>query len=328
MLFIFLPKSKDMTVAEKLRTTKKTLFSFELLPPLKGRSIEDIYKAIDPLIEFEPLNINITYHQRETVYYPLPDGTLEKRVVRKRPGNVALSAAIRFRYNVTVVPHVICGGHTKDDIEDLLIDFHFLEIHNLLLLRGDAPKGQKIFVPEKNGHAHTVDLVRQVMDMNAGRYLDTNLKDPQPTCFSVGVAGYPEKHIEAPNMETDLRYLKEKVDAGAEYIVTQLFFDNQKFFSFVEQCRAIGIQVPIVPGIKPLATINDIKLVPQIFSCDIPQDFYRELEKCQTNQQVKEVGIEWAIQQGKELMAFGVPAIHFYTYGISDNVKRIAKALF
>ncbi len=317
-----------MTVAERLRNTSKTLFSFELLPPLKGRSIDELYKAIDPLIEFEPLNINITFHQRETVYYPLPDGSIEKRIVRKRPGNVAISAAIFFRYNVTVVPHVICGGHTQDDIEDLLIDFHFLGINNLLLLRGDAPKGQKIFIPEKGGHSHTVELIKQVMNMNAGKYLDPNLKDPQPTHFSVGVAGYPEKHIEAPNMETDLKYLKEKIDAGAEYIVTQLFFDNKKFFDFVAKCREIGINVPIVPGIKPLATLNDIKLVPQIFSCDIPQEYYKELEKCKNNQEVKELGIEWAIKQGKELIANGVPAIHFYTYGISDNVKRIAMAIF
>jgi methylenetetrahydrofolate reductase (NADPH) len=317
-----------MIVAEKLRNTKKTLFSFELLPPLKGRSIEEIYNAIDPLLEFEPLNINITYHQPETVYYTLPNGTLEKKIIRKRPGNVAIAATIRFKYNVTVVPHVICGGQTRDDIEDALIDFHFLEIQNLLLLRGDAPKGQKVFVPEKNGHAHTVDLVKQVINMNAGKYVDENLKDTQHTNFSVGVAGYPEKHVEAPNMETDLKYLKEKVDAGAEYIVTQLFFDNNKFFDFVKRCREIGIQVPIVPGIKPLSTLNDIKLVPQTFSCSIPQEYYQELEKCKSNQEVKEVGIEWAIKQGKELISSGVPAIHFYTYGMSDNVKKIARAIY
>jgi len=317
-----------MNIAEKLRTTNKTLFSFELLPPLKGRSIEEIYMAIEPLLEFDPLNINITYHQHETVYNTLPDGTIEKKIIRKRPGNVALSAAIHFKYNITVVPHVICGGHTKDDIEDILIDFNFIGIENLLLLRGDAPRGQKVFIPEKGGHAHTVDLVRQVKNMNKGIYLDPSLKNPQPTNFSVGVAGYPEKHIEAPNIEIDLKYLKEKVDAGAEYIVTQLFFDNNKFFEFVKRCRQIGIDVPIVPGIKPLSTLTDIKLVPQIFACDIPQDFYNELEKCNTNQEVKEVGIEWAIKQAKELIEFGVPAIHFYTYGISDNVKRIAKTVF
>lgn len=276
-----------MKVSEQLANTKKTLFSFELLPPMKGRSIDDIYKAIDPLIEFNPININITYHQHETVYSALPNGTIEKKIVRKRPGNVALSAAIKFRYNITVVPHVICGGHTIDNIEDILIDFHFLEMNNLLLLRGDAPKGQKIFIPEKNGLAFTADLVRQVMKMNKGIYIDSNLKNPEATNFSVGVAGYPEKHIEAPNMETDLEYLKEKVDAGAEYIVTQLFFDNQKYFSFVRMCREIGIEVPIVPGLKPLSTINDFKLVPQIFNCDIPQEYYLELAKCKTNQESK-----------------------------------------
>ena len=317
-----------MKVAEQLKDTKSTHFSFELLPPLKGRSIEEIYKAIDPLIEFNPININITYHQHETVYNTLPDGSIEKKVVRKRPGNVALSAAIKFRYNVTIVPHVICGGNTQDDIEDLLIDFHFLGLNNLLLLRGDAPKGQKVFIPEKYGHANTSEMVKQIMKMNKGIYLDPSLKNPQPTDFCVGVAGYPEKHIEAPNMETDLRFLKAKVDAGAEYIVTQLFFDNKKYFEFVKKCREIGITVPIVPGIKPLANLNDIKLVPQIFACDIPQEFYSELEKCKTNLDVKEVGIDWAVKQSLELKAAGVPAIHFYTYGISDNVKRIAKAVF
>jgi methylenetetrahydrofolate reductase (NADPH) len=317
-----------MTVAETIKNTKKTLFSFELLPPLKGRSIDDIYKAIDPLIEFNPININVTYHQHETVLNTLSDGSIEQKVVRKRPGNIALSAAIKFRYNKAVVPHVICGGHSQDDIEDLLIDFHFLGLDNLLLLRGDAPKGQRSFMPEKNGHANTVGLVKQVMNMNKGIYIDPSLKNPTPTQFSVGVAGYPEKHVEAPNMNTDLKFLKEKVDAGADYIVTQLFFDNSKFKSFVKNCRDIGITVPIIPGIKPLSTLNDIKLVPQIFSVDIPQDFYKELEKCKTNQDVKEVGIEWAIQQSKDLIEFGAPVIHFYTYGISDNVKRIAQAIF
>jgi len=317
-----------MKIAELLSSTKKTLFSFELLPPLKGRSIEDIYKAIDPLIEFKPININITYHQHETVYLPLPDGTLEKKVVRKRPGNIALSAAIKFRYNIEVVPHVICGGHSKDDIEDLLIDFNFLELNNLLLLRGDAPKGQRYFIPEKNGHANTSDLVKQVVDMNKGIYLDSSLKNPTATNFSIGVAGYPEKHIEAPNAETDLKHLKEKVDAGADYIVTQLFFDNNKFFSFVDNCRKIGINVPIIPGIKPLTLLTDLKLIPQIFSVDMPQELVAELSKCKTNLDVKEVGIQWALKQSKELMQKGVPAIHFYTYGTSDNVKRIAKEIF
>lgn len=311
-----------------INQSKKTLFSFELLPPLKGRSIDELYKAIDPLIEFDPVNINITYHQHETVYNNRSDGSLEKKVVRKRPGNVALSAAISFRYNKMVVPHVICGGQTKDEIEDLLIDFHFLGLNNLLLLRGDAPKGQRDFIPETHGHAHTSELVAQVKNMNQGIYLDPNLKNPVATDFCIGVAGYPEKHIEAPNLEIDLKHLKEKVDAGADYIVTQLFFDNSKFFNFVEKCRAIGIQVPIIPGIKPLSTLNDIKLVPHIFACDIPQDYFKELERCKSNQEVKEVSIEWSINQCKELMNKGVPVLHFYTYGISDNVQRIARSVF
>jgi len=318
-----------MKVAEILRDTKDTLFSFELLPPLKGRSIDEMFKAIDPLIEFNPLNINITYHQHETIFNPLPDGTLEKRIVRKRPGNIALSAALKFRYQQsTLVPHIICGGLSKDDIEDILIDFNFLGLNNLLVLRGDAPKGQKYFIPEKNGHANSVGLIKQMKDMNKGIYLDKQLKNPNPTDFSIGVAGYPEKHIEAPNMETDLKYLKDKVDAGAEYIVTQLFFDNSKYFQFVNSCREIGIQVPIIPGIKPLTALNDIKLVPQIFNVDIPQPFFKELSKCQTNADVKEAGIEWAIQQCKELKKADVAAIHFYTYGISDNVRRIVQAVF
>ncbi len=321
-------KDEYMKVIDIIKKTDKTHFSFELLPPLKGRSIDDIYKAIDPLIEFDPININVTYHQHETVFNPRPDGSLEKKIVRKRPGNVALSAAIKFRYNRMVVPHLLCGGHTMDDIEDLLIDFHFLGLNNLLLLRGDAPKGQRDFIPEKSGHANTTSLVKQVVNMNKGIYLDPSLKNPTPTDFCIGVAAYPEKHIEAPNMDVDLKHLKEKVDAGADYIVTQLFFDNQKFFSFVEKCRAIGITIPIIPGIKPLATLNDIKLVPHIFACTIPGDYYSALEKCQTNAEVKEVSIEWTIKQCQELMKHNVPVLHFYTYGFSDNVQRIAKAIF
>lgn len=317
-----------MKVAEILSTTKKTLFSFELLPPMKGRSIEGIYKAIDPLIEFNPVNINITYHQRETVYLKQPDGTIGKKIIRKRPGNVALSAAIKFKYNITVVPHVICGGHTKDEIEDLLIDFNFLGLNDLLLLRGDAPKGHVTFVPEKDGHANTVDLVHQTMSMNKGVYLDKNLKSPTCTDFSVGVAGYPEKHFEAPDMDADIKYLKEKIYAGAEYVVTQLFFDNSKYISFVKKCREAGITVPIIPGIKPLTALQDIELVPKIFNVTIPDEYMSMLKLCRSNSDVKEAGIEWSVKQSQELIKEGVPAIHFYTYGISDNVQRIAKDIF
>mgnify|MGYP000079577146 CR=1 FL=1 len=315
-------------IIDKLKTASRTLFSFELLPPLKGHSIDEIYRSIDPLMEFNPVNINMTYHQPEVVYVPASDGLLEKKVVRKRPGTLALVAAIKFRYNVTVVPHVICAGHTKEEIEDILIDLNFLEIKDVLLLRGDAPKGQKVFIPEKGGHAHTVDLVKQVKNMNNGIYLDPSLKNPVKTDFCIGVAGYPEKHIEAPNKETDLKYLKEKVEAGADYIVTQLFYDNKKFFSFVEECRAMGIHVPIVPGIKPTTLLSDLRLLPQIFAVSMPQELVSELEKCKTNQEVREVGVEWAIHQCRELIRYGVPAIHFYTYGMTENVARIARAVF
>jgi methylenetetrahydrofolate reductase (NADPH) len=317
-----------MSVANSLKNTTKTLFSFELLPPLKGRGIDDIYKAIDPLMEFAPSHINVTFHHKETVYQTQSDGSIVRRTVRKRPGSVAMSAAIKARYHVTMVPHLICAGFTKDDIEDILIDFDFLEMPDLFILRGDPPKGQRIFIPEKNGHEHTQGLLDQIMDMNRGKYLDSSLENAKPTNFSVGVAGYPEKHIEAPNMESDLLHLKAKVDAGAEYIVTQLFFDNSKYFSFVEKCRKMGITCPIVPGIKPITALSDLKLLPQIFNCDIPQALVSEIEKCKTNDEAKQVGIEWTTAQSKELMQFGVPALHFYTIGISDNICKIARAIF
>jgi len=317
-----------MTVAESFRNTKKTLFSFELLPPLKGRGIEDVYKAIDPLMEFDPAHINVTFHHKETVYQTQADGTIVKRTVRKRPGTVALAAAIKSRYHVTVVPHLICGGFSREDIEDILIDFNFLEMNDLFLLRGDPPRGQRLFIPEKDGHAHTLGLVQQIMDMNKGKYLDSSLENATPTLFSVGVAGYPEKHLEAPNMDVDIQFAKAKVDAGAEYIVTQLFYDNQYYFSFVEKCRAAGISCPIIPGIKPITMLSDIKLLPQIFNIDIPVSLVKELDKCTTNQEAKQVGIEWTIAQSKELMVYGVPALHYYTIGISDNICQIAKAVF
>ena len=316
-----------MSVAQTLKTTQKTLFSFELLPPLKGRSIEDIYRSIDPLIEFKPLNINITYHLPETVYNALPDGSFEKRIVRKRPGSVALAAAIRFRYKVPVIPHVLCAGFSKDQIEDMLIDLNFLEMNDLLLLRGDPPKGQRYFIPEPGGHAHTVDLVRQVIDMNQGRFLH-GVTPSSPTRFSVGVAGYPEKHAEAPNREADLEHLKAKVDAGAEYVITQMFFDNQKYFEFVDQCRAAGITVPIVPGLKPLTLLTDHLQLPQVFHIDLPCELIAALKSCKSHTDVKQVGVEWAIHQSKELMAHGAPALHYYTIGVSDNIKKILESIF
>ncbi len=317
-----------MKVAEKLKNTRETYFSFELLPPLKGRDINDIYSSIDPLIEFDPLNVNVTYHQQESVYQKNERGQFERKIIRKRPGTVAISTAIHNKYQITVVPHMICGGFTKEETEDVLIDLNFLGMNNLLVLRGDPQKGQRTFIPEKGGHAHTVELVEQIMNMNRGIYLDQDLKDPTKTDFSVGVAGYPEKHFEAPNMESDMQFVKAKIDAGAEYIVTQMFFDNEKFFKYVELCRKAGIEVPIVPGLKPITSLKDIELLPRVFHIDIPNELVSEVAKCRNNAEAKEVGVEWAVKQSKELKERGVPAIHYYTIGISDNIKKIAKAVF
>jgi len=317
-----------MKVTEVLSRSKETRFSFELLPPLKGSSIQVIYDAIDPLMEFNPLNINITYHQSEVEYRRLPGGLLEKRIIRKRPGTIGIAAAIMNKYQVMVVPHLICGGFTREETEDALIDLHFLGIRNILALRGDPQKGEKYFIPEEGGHAHTVTLVEQIINMNRGIYLDENLKNAIPTDFCVGVAGYPEKHFEAPNMETDLRHLKAKIDAGAEYVVTQMFFDNRKYFDFVERCHKAGINVPIIPGIKPVNTLRDIELLPRAFHIDLPEELVHEVQKCKTNQEAKEVGIEFCIAQSKELVRAGVPAIHYYTIGISDNIRKIASAVF
>ena len=317
-----------MKAIDRIRNTKETLFSFELLPPVKGHSIERLYNAIDPLMQFNPLNINITYHQQEVVYKKIDNKLMEKKVVRKRPGTVAISAAIKYRYKIAVVPHLICGGFTREDTEDALIDLHFLGMQNLLVLRGDPPKGEKRFVPEEDGNAHAVDLVRQIINMNKGIYLEEGLKNATPTDFSVGVAGYPEKHFEAPNMQTDLHYLKSKVDAGADYIVTQMFFDNQKYFDFVAACRETGITVPIIPGIKPITYLNDLNLLPQTFSVEIPQDLVCEVKKCKTNAEVRQVGVEWTVEQSRELKAAGVPVIHYYTIGVSDNIQQIAKRVF
>jgi len=317
-----------MKVIEKIKTSDRSLFSFELLPPLKGTHIDQIYKAIDPLIEFNPLMINVTYHQQEGIFRNLPNGLLERHVVSKRPGTVAISAAINYKYGITTVPHIICGGFSREETEDALIDLHFLGIRNILALRGDAQKGERYFVPQPGGHTHASDLVQQIINMNKGKYLDESLENATPTDFSVGVAGYPEKHFESPNMDSDLRQLKAKVDSGADYIVTQMFFDNHKFFDFVKSCREAGITVPILAGLKPIVTRRDIEVLPQVFHIDIPEDLVKEVKKCKTNPEAKEVGIEWTIQQSKELVRYGVPALHYYTIGISDNIQRIARAIF
>jgi methylenetetrahydrofolate reductase (NADPH) len=316
-----------MKVTEHIDKLTGPKFSFEILPPTKGSSIQTIYDTLDPLMEFKPPYINITYHQAEVDLKLRPDGLLEPRVVRKRPGTVAISAAIQNRYRVDVVPHLICGGFSKEETEDALIDLHYLGIHNLLVVRGDANQLTGRFVPARNGHEHAIDLLRQVVDLNSGKYLEEDLENPEPLHFSPGVAAYPEKHIEAPNFESDLFYLREKVDAGAEYIVTQMFFDNSKFFTFVESCRKIGINVPIIPGIKPVSIKKHLNLLPQTFKVDIPPDLAHEMERCKNNDQVRQVGVEWAIQQSRELIASGVPIIHFFTMGRGDNIRKIAEGI-
>jgi methylenetetrahydrofolate reductase (NADPH) len=317
-----------LKVNEHIDSAKKTLFSFELLPPLKGQNIENIQNTVDPLMELNPAFVNVTYHQEEFVYKTLPSGLIEKKTIRKRPGTVGIAAAIMYRYGVNVVPHIICGGFTREETENALIDLHFLGIKNLLVVRGDAQPSMKYFQAEPGGHSHALDLVKQIGDLNKGIYLEEDLLNSTPTDFSIGVAGYPEKHIEAPNMESDLKYLKMKIDAGAEFIVTQMFFDNSKFFDFVDRCRAAGITVPIIPGLKPISSLGQLNTLPQTFNIDLPDDLVKEVQKCSNNQQVREVGAEWAIAQSKELVNRNSPAIHFYTMGRADNIVKIARAVF
>ncbi len=317
-----------MSVIEKIKNAKGPLFTFELLPPLKGHSIERIYSVIDRLMEFEPAYINFTSHRNETTYRERPDGFLEKRVTRLRPGTIALAAAVKYKYNITVVPHILCGGFTREETENVLIEMNFLDIDDVLALRGDPQKGSRVFIPETDGHRYTSELVTQIVDMNNGKYLEDTLREKTPTNFCIGVAGYPEKHSEAPNMETDIMNLRKKIDAGAQYIVTQMFFDNEKFFRFRDMCRDAGIDVPVIPGIKPVSALRDIKLLPQTFFIDLPNDLMKEMEKCTTDNDVREVGIEWCTMQSRELIGKGVPGVHYYTLGCSDNVARIVKASF
>lgn len=317
-----------MSVIDKINNAKGPLFTFELLPPLKGHSIERTYQAIDRLIEFEPAYINFTSHRNEIVFKERPDGLIEKKVVRHRPGTIALSAAVKYKYNIPVVPHLLCGGFTKEETENVLIEMSFLGIDDVLALRGDPPKGSRTFIPEKNGHSYTSELVRQIVDMNKGKYLEDSLENAEPTNFCIGVAGYPEKHFEAANRQVDMENLKKKVDAGAAYIVTQMFFDNNKFCRFRDECVKMGITVPIIPGIKPISAMNDIKLLAQTFHIDLPNDLFTSVQKCKTDSEVREAGIEWATMQSKELLKMNVPGIHFYTLGRSDNVARIVKASF
>lgn len=317
-----------MKITDILAHQKDCQFTFEILPPLKGQKAQEIFDNIDPLMEFKPPFIDVTYHREETVYKRLDNGLLQEKIVRKRPGTVGICAAIMHRYDTEAVPHVLCGGFTKEDTENVLIDLNFLGIENVVALRGDHRKGESYFTPQPEGNAFAIDLVHQIQDLNNGRYLDEDLLNHTPTDFCVGVAGYPEKHYEAPSINIDIDHLKAKVDAGADYIVTQLFFDNTKYFEFVDKCREAGITVPIIPGLKPLVTKRQLSILPQIFHVDIPDVLAIEVLKCKDNAAVRQVGIDWCIQQSKELLAAGVPVLHYYSMGKSKNIYEIASAVF
>ena len=316
-----------MKVTDYLKDAKSTLFSFEILPPLKGKSIESIYNGIDPLMEFNPKFVNVTYHREEYIYKEQENGLLEKVAIRKRPGTVGICAAIMAKYKVDAVPHLICGGFSKEETENALIDLQFLGIDNVLALRGDSIKTENSFRPHAKGHQYASELIDQIDAMNHGKYCVDDIK-MEPTDFCIGAAGYPEKHFEAMNLKTDLIHLKQKVDAGASYIVTQMFFDNKKYFAFVKACRDFGIHVPIIPGLKPIKTLNHISFLPKFFHIDYPEELSTELLKCKTNKDVEVVGIEWGIHQSKELCAEKVPCIHYYTMSNSDAVKAIASNIF
>lgn len=316
-----------MKVTDHIAQAKDTLISFEVLPPLKGKGIEALYKHLNPLMEFKPSFINVTYHRSEHVFKKRVDGSFEKVIVRKRPGTESICAAIMNKYNVDTVPHLICGGFSINDTEDALINLRYLGIDNVLVLRGDAAKNETAFEPEPGGHKYASELLKQVVDLNAGIYLDDELKGTQKTEFCIGVAGYPEKHFEAPNLDTDLQYLKAKVDAGADYIITQMFFDNAKYFAFVDACRTIGINVPIIPGLKPIYTKKQLTVLPKTFSIELPTDLSSQVLKCKTDEDVEKVGAEWLLQQSIELKKAGVPVLHYYTLGrpllVADVVKKL-----
>lgn len=317
-----------MKISELLKDNTSTLFSIEVLPPLKGQNIQSLFDHIDPLMEFNPPFIDVTYHREEYVYKKLPNGLMDRRSVRKRPGTVGIAAAIQNHYKVEVVPHIICGGFTKEETENALIDLNFLGIQNIMVLQGDVRKPDRVFVPEPDGHAYASELLEQVVDLNNGKYIDDEIQNATASDFCIGVAGYPEKHITAPNIESDLKFLKLKVDKGADYIVTQMFFDNNHYFDFVNACREIGITVPIIPGLKPITSQKQITLLPHMFKIDLPNELVTELQKCKTDQAVKELGIEWTIEQSKQLIEFGAPCLHYYSMGKATSVYNVAKEIF
>ena len=317
-----------MRVIDLINSTDQTAFSFEILPPLKGTGIEKVYQDIDTLREFNPKYINITTHRSEYVYKDLGEGIFQRSRLRRRPGTVAVAAAIQNKYNITVVPHILCSGFTREETEYVLLDLQFLGITDLLVLRGDKAKHESIFIPEPNGYSHAIELEEQINNFNKGIFVDGSEMKITNTPFSYGVACYPEKHEEAPNLSADIYWLKQKVKAGAEYAVTQLFYDNRKYFDFVAQVRKEGITIPIIPGIKPLKKLSQLSRIPKTFKVDIPEELTKEVLKCKDDNAVQQVGIEWCIRQCKELIAHGVPSIHFYSVSAADSIKEVAKQIY
>ncbi|TXI35291.1 MAG: methylenetetrahydrofolate reductase [NAD(P)H] [Niabella sp.] len=307
----------------KAKEKNETLISFEILPPLKGKGIDALYDHLNPLMAFKPAFINVTYHRSEHEFKQNPDGSFKKVTIRKRPGTESICAAIMNKYDVDTVPHLICGGFSVTETEDALINLKYLGIDNVLVLRGDAAKNETAFIPEPDGHRFAIDLLKQVVNLNNGIYLEEELINSQKTAFCIGIAGYPEKHFEAPNMQTDLSYLKAKVDAGADYIVTQMFFDNAKYYAFVENCRAAGITVPIIPGLKPVYTKKQMTSLPKTFSIDLPTDLSNEIAKCKTNTDVEKIGEDWLLEQSRDLKKNGVPCLHYYTLGKPHIVANV-----
>ncbi len=317
-----------MKVIDHIKNSKgKTQFTFEILPPVKGHHINSIFDNVDPLMEFNPPFIDVTYHREEYVFNEKENGLLEKKIVRKRPGTVGICAAIQNKYNVDAVPHILCGGFSREVTENFLIDLDFLGIDNVVALRGDAIKSETYFTPNQDGHTYASELVNQITNLNDGKYLE-NLEVATKTNFCIGVAGYPEKHMEAPSIKSDLHFLKEKIKLGADYIITQMFFDNNKYFEFADLCEKEGINVPIIPGLKPISTLKQLNLIPHRFHCDLPEPLIKEIIKCKDNSQVRQVGIEWCIEQSKELKSKNVPFLHYYSMGRSSNIRAVAEAIF
>ena len=315
-------------VIDILKRSRSPFASFELVPPLKGSDVSKLYSIIEPLMEFAPPFLNVTCHRDEVEYHENSDGTYTRMTLAKRPGTIAIVAAIMKRFSIDIVPHVICGGASKHKIESEMLDLHFLGIDNVVALRGDAIPGQRFFIPDPEGFAHTNELVGMISNLNKGRYLDPTVVNGLPTDFSIGVAGYPEKHYEAANMDTDIQHLKEKVEKGADYVITQMFFDNARYYDFVDRCRKAGITVPIIPGLKPISVARQIDLLPRSFHLDIPQDLVNEILKAKTKEQVYEAGVAWCVAQSQDLLRHGVPAIHYYTMGKADNIRKIVKTVF